>query len=133
MFKRNPHVRWLAVFAISLCSFAFAQQNLNNNAPATSSDEPELRRLIASFYDLYAKKEAEALTALFSPQSPILASRREMWKRLFQLENYQFSPPAISRIRFQGTMGFARVAVERTTTGVQNNQVRKTDVRADLT
>ncbi len=133
MLNRKLRVRLLAILTISLYSFAFAQQNLSSNASATSNDEPELRRLIASFYDLYAKKEMEAMAALFSPQSPILVSRREMWKRLFPLETYQFSQPAISRIRFQGAMGFARVAVERITTTAQNNQVRKTDVRADLT
>jgi CHAT domain-containing protein len=126
--RNRLHDIFLLVWMAGLLSPFVGAQSAPNDAVA---DEAAIRRLVATFYDLHAKKDLDAMTALFSPQSPILAARREMWTRLFPLESYQFTTPIVSRIRFQMPAGFARVAVERTATDARDSQLRKTDVRAD--
>jgi tetratricopeptide (TPR) repeat protein len=54
-----------------------------------------------------------------------------MWRRLFEIETYQFSQLSITRIRFETGRAFARVAAARTTVNTQNNAVRQTEMRVE--
>src|SRR5262245_66518461 len=108
--KRNLLFLQLAIVTISLWSTGFAQQNLSADNPAGSNDEAALRKLVQTYFDLFAKKDIEAITALFSPQYPIIGSRRNIWQRVFPFENYEFSPQVIYRIRFEGNWACARLS-----------------------
>ncbi len=131
--SKNVTIPLLTVlFLLCLCCSAFAQPATGNSS--ASADEAALRNLVIRYFDAYAKKDLDALAALWSARSPIIASRRAMLQRMFGLEDYQFSQPAISRIRIEGDQASSRVVVERDTISLRGNiaPIRKTTVRADL-
>jgi CHAT domain-containing protein/tetratricopeptide (TPR) repeat protein len=120
----------IAVILYCTCCPAFAQQAANYSA----KDEAALRNLIVRYFDAYAKKDLDALAALWSNESPVIASRREMLRRMFGIEDYKFSEPVVSRIKIEGDRASSRVVVERSATSVSSNvpSTRNTAVRADL-
>jgi len=120
------------ISAVCLCPSALAQQLAP--AAASSPDEVALRALVVKYFEAYAKKDLDAITSLWSPASPTGASRRELLQRMFPIEDYRFSEPAISRIKIEGGAASARVTVERSATSVRgaSTSIRKSTVRADL-
>src|SRR5215471_8390450 len=90
----------IVVSVICLCHSVFAQQLAPAGAP--SPDEVALRALVVKYYDAYAKKDLDAITALWSKDAPGIASRRDLLPRMFAIEDYKFSEPAISRIKIEG-------------------------------
>ncbi|HEV2664659.1 MAG TPA: nuclear transport factor 2 family protein, partial [Blastocatellia bacterium] len=85
------------VSVICICFSALAQQLAPGGAP--SPDEVALRSLVVKYFDAYAKKDLDAITALWSKNAPGVAPRRDLLQRMFAFEDYQFSEPAISRIK----------------------------------
>src|SRR5262249_41829051 len=120
------------VSVICVCLSTFAQQLAPSGA--LSPDEAPLRALVVKYFDAYAKKDLDALTPLWSKDSPIIASRREMLQRMFAFEDYKFSAPEISRLKLEGGNASARVVVERDATNVRATtiSIRKSTVRVDL-
>jgi CHAT domain-containing protein/tetratricopeptide (TPR) repeat protein len=125
----------LPAIALGCALASVAQQTAGGDPAASSGDEAALRSLVLRYYDSYARKDLEGIAAVWSRESSIFASRRELLRRNFASENYAFTEPSISKIRIEGTIATARVVVERTATGIRadSNAVRKTTVRADLT
>src|SRR4030095_6164087 len=99
-----------------------------------SPDEVALRTLVVKYYDAYAKKDLDAITALWGKDAPGFASRRDMLPRMFAIEDYRFSEPAVSRIRGARGSDSARVFVERDAMSlrVPSAPIRKSAVRSDL-
>ncbi len=131
MFHR---VRLLLTIVSVIClSLSVRAQQL---APGVESapDEAALRSLVVKYFEAYAKEDLDALTALWSKDSPTGASRRQLLQRMFTIEDYRFSEPVISRIRIEGNNASARVTVERDTTRLRGSStsIRKGTVRADL-
>jgi len=120
------------ITVICLCLSAFAQQLASGGA--SSPDEVALRALIVRYFDAYAKKDLDAITSLWSQASPTGVSRRDLLQRMFAIEDYRFSEPAISRIKIEGGQASARVAIERDAISVRGSStsIRKSAVRADL-
>ena len=129
MFNRKDHRPMLAVLAFCLAALIAVHSAAAQNGDA--GDDEALRALVIRYFELYAKKDQEAMAASWSASSPIINSRRSAWQRLFEVENYQFSRLAISRVRVEGERAFARVAAERTAIGAQNNVIRKTEIRVE--
>jgi CHAT domain-containing protein/Tfp pilus assembly protein PilF len=121
----------LAVFSIA--PVVAGQQKLAPAGTSTSADEILVRQLIQRYFDLYEKKDIEGLTGLFSSQSPILSGRRELWTRLFPVENYKFAQPAIARVRVAGNEAICRVSTVRTVSLTNGETQRITDLRAEYT
>ncbi len=122
----------IVVSAICLCRFAFAQQPANG--AASSPDEAALRALVVRYFDTYAKKDQDALAALWSKDAPGIANRLGLMRRMFAIEDYKFSEPAISRIKIEGAAASARVVIERNAISVQGSStsIRKSMMRVDL-
>src|SRR5262245_54914144 len=120
------------VFVICLCLSAAAQQLAPGGAP--SPDEVALRSLVGKYYDAYAKKDLDAITALWSKDAPGVASRLDLLRRMLTIEDYRFSEPAISRLKIEGGAASARSFVERDAINlrVPSLPTRKTTVRSDL-
>ncbi|MGH9936349.1 MAG: tetratricopeptide repeat protein, partial [Blastocatellia bacterium] len=120
------------VCIICFCLSAFAQQLAPGGA--SSPDEVALRALVVKYFDAYAKKDLDAIAALWSKDAPGVAYRRDLLQRMFAIEDYRFSEPAISRIKIEGGQASARVAVERDAIIVRGSStsIRKSAVRADL-
>ncbi|MGE0126938.1 MAG: CHAT domain-containing protein [Blastocatellales bacterium] len=116
---------------IFLCLSAVAQQPANG--AALSPDEEALRGLVVRYFDAYAKKDLDAFTTLWSKEAPAIASRRDLLRRMFAIEDYKFSEPTISRIKFEGGKASARVVIERETASLRGSStsIRKSTVRAD--
>src|SRR5262249_10585225 len=127
-------MRLLLTFVSVICisHYAFAQQLAPAGAP--SPDEVALRMLVVKYYDAYAKKDLEAITALWGKDAPGAAYRRDMLPRMFAIEDYRFSEPAISRIKVEGGRASARVFVEREAISLRgpSTSIRKSAVRSDL-
>jgi CHAT domain-containing protein len=102
------------VSVICLCLSAFAQQLAPSGAP--SPDDVALRALVFKYFDAYAKKDLDAVMALWSKDSPGVERRRDQLQRMFAFQDYQFSDPAISRIRIEGWKASARAFIERSVT-----------------
>lgn len=110
----------LTIVSITCLSFhASAQQLTPGGAP--SPDEGALRALVVKYFDVYAKKDLDAVTALWSKDAPGVASRRNRLQGMFAIEDYRFSEPAISRIKIEGGQASARVAVERDATRLRGS------------
>src|SRR5215475_8754285 len=88
------------VSVICICFTASAQQLAPGGAP--SPDEVALRSLVVKYYDAYAKKDLDVITALWSKDAPGFAPRRDLMRRMFTAEDYRFSEPAITRIKVEG-------------------------------
>ena len=121
----------LGLIVIFLTQAMIAQQNLNAGGARATADEAAIRLVIERYFDLYQKKDLDGLAALFSPNSPILSSRRELWERLFPVENYKFSELQISRIRVNGDRASTRISTARTSTLIQEQSSRVIDLRAE--
>ncbi|MGH9769696.1 MAG: tetratricopeptide repeat protein, partial [Blastocatellia bacterium] len=117
---------------ICLSLSASAQQRAPSGVLAPA--EAPLRALVVKYYDAYAKKDLDAITALWGKEAPGVAARRDMLQRMFAIEDYRFSEPAISRIKIEDGYASARVAVEREVTSIRGSSIsiRKTAVRADF-
>jgi tetratricopeptide (TPR) repeat protein/CHAT domain-containing protein len=102
----------VSVICISLP--AFAQQLAPGGAP--SPDEAALRALVVKYFDAYAKKDLDAIMALWSKDAPGGDARRLRLNGRFADEDYQFSEPVISRIRIEGAHASARALIERRVT-----------------
>jgi tetratricopeptide (TPR) repeat protein/CHAT domain-containing protein len=102
------------VSVICICLPAFAQQLAPGGAP--SPDEVALRALIVKYFDAYAKKDLDAIMALWSKDAPGGDARRLRLNGRFADEDYQFSEPVISRIRIEGAQAVARALIERRVT-----------------
>src|SRR5262247_1573353 len=102
------------VSVICICLPAFAQQLAPGGAP--SPDEVALRTLIVKYFDAYAKKDLDAIMALWSKDAPGGDARRLRLQGRFANEDYQFSEPVISRIRIEGAHASARALIERRVT-----------------
>jgi CHAT domain-containing protein len=120
------------VSVICLSLYASAQQLAPGGAP--SPDEVALRALVVKYFDAYAKKDLDAITALWGKDAPGMASRRDMLPRMFAVEDYRFSEPAVSRIKIEGGNASARVFVERDAVNIRvpSAPIRKSAVRSDL-
>lgn len=120
------------IYIICLSTHVFSQQS--TNGAGSSADEAALRALVVRYFDAYAKKDLDAITALWSGASPTGVSRRELLKRMFAVEDYRFSEPAVSRVKIEADKASARVVVERDATSLRGGAVsiRKATVRADL-
>lgn len=120
------------VSVICLCLYASAQQLAPGGAP--SPDEAALRALVVKYFDAYAKKDLDAVTSLWSKDAPGVASRRDLLQRMFAIEDYQFSEPAISRIKVEGGAASARLVVERNATRLRGSStsIVNSTVRSDL-
>ncbi|HEU0184836.1 MAG TPA: hypothetical protein VFS27_05940, partial [Blastocatellia bacterium] len=94
--------RLLLTFASVICLSlsAFAQQLAPGGAP--SPDEVALRALVVKYFEVYAKKDLDAIMALWSKDAPGGDARRLRLHGRFADEDYQFSEPVISRIRIEG-------------------------------
>jgi CHAT domain-containing protein len=99
-----------AVSIICLCLPTLAQQLSPGGA---SPDEVALRAVVVKYFEAYAKKDLDAMMALWSKDAPGVAARRDLLQRMFTFEDYQFSEPAISRIRVEGGHASARALIER--------------------
>src|SRR5262245_37501517 len=99
---------------ICICLSASAQQLAPGGAP--SPDEVALRTLIVKYFDAYAKKDLDAIMALWSKDAPGGDARRLRLNGRFADEDYQFSEPVISRIRIEGAQASARALIERRVT-----------------
>jgi tetratricopeptide (TPR) repeat protein len=102
------------VSVICICLPAFAQQLAPGGAP--SPDEVALRALVVKYFDAYAKKDLDAIMALWSKDAPEGDARRFRLHGRFADEDYQFSEPVISRIRIEGAHASARALIERRVT-----------------
>jgi tetratricopeptide (TPR) repeat protein len=123
------------VACISLSLSVYAQQLAPGGGPSSNAaDEAALRVLVVNYYKAYAKKDLDALTSLWSKDSPTAASRRDLLGRMFAIEEYKFSEPAITRIKIEGGNASARVAVERDATSIRGSTItgRKSSIRADF-
>jgi len=120
------------VSAVCLCLSASAQQLAPGGAP--SPDEAALRSLVVKYFDAYAKKDLDAVMSLWSKEAPGVAPRRDLLRRMFTIEDYRFSDPAISRVKIEGGRASARVVIERNTTRLRNSStsIIKSAVRSDL-
>lgn len=130
--RNRPRLSLTIVFVICLCHPAFAQQP--ETGVATSPDETALRALVVRYFDAYAKKDQDALAALWSREAPGAANRRDLMRRMFAIEDYKFSEPATSRIRIEGVSASARVVIGREAVSANGSSVsiRKSTVRADF-
>src|SRR5215470_4607396 len=102
------------VSVICLCLSAFAQQLAPSGAP--SPEEVALRALVVKYFEAYAKKDLDVMMSLWSKDAPGVASRRDLLQRMFKIQDYQFSDPAISRIKIEGGHASARALIERSVT-----------------
>ncbi|HEX5084038.1 MAG TPA: tetratricopeptide repeat protein [Blastocatellia bacterium] len=102
------------VSVICLCVSVFAQQLAPNGAP--SPDEVALRALVVKYFDVYTKKDLDAVMALWSRNAPGIERRRDLLQRMFAVQEYQFSDPAISQIKITGEKASARAFIERSVT-----------------
>jgi tetratricopeptide (TPR) repeat protein len=120
------------VSVICLCLSAFAQQLAPGGAP--SPEEVALRALVVKYYDAYAKKDLDAVMALWNKDAPGVVSRRDQLQRMFAIEDYRFSEPAISRIKVEGGRASARVVIERNVTRRRGSStsIIKSTVQSDL-
>jgi tetratricopeptide (TPR) repeat protein len=120
------------VFIICLCLSAFAQQLAPGGAP--SPGETALRSLVAKYFDAYAKKDLDAVMSLWGKDAPGVASRRDLLQRMFTIEDYRFSEPAISRVKIEGGRASARVVIERNATRLRDSSTSsvKNTIRYDL-
>ncbi len=120
------------IYVICLSTPVFSQQPANG--AASSPDEVALQALVVKYFDAYAKKDLDTVTTLWSGASATGVSRRELLKRMFAIEDYRFSEPAVSRVKVEADKASARVVVEREATSLRGGAVpiRKTTVRADL-
>ena len=128
----RPRLLSTTASVIFLCLTASAQQLAPGGAP--SPDEVALRSLVVKYYDAYAKKDLDVITALWSKDAPGFAPRRDLMRRMFTAEDYRFSEPAITRIKVEGARASARVIVERNTTRPigSSGPIVKSTVRSDL-
>ncbi len=110
----RPRLPSTAISVICLCLSASAQQLASGGA--SSPDEVAVRALVVKYFDAYAKKDLDAVIALWSKEAPGLASRRDLLQRMFAFQDYQFSEPAISRIKIEGDRASARAVIERSVT-----------------
>lgn len=120
------------VSVICICLSASAQQLAPGGAP--SPDEVALRSLVVKYFDAYAKKDHDAVMSLWGKDAPGVASRRDLLRRMFTIEDYRFSEPAISRIKVEGGRASARVVIERDTTRFRDSSasIIKSTVRSDI-
>jgi CHAT domain-containing protein len=130
---RNQARLLLTVICVICFSIPVFSQQPANGA-ASSPDEAALRALVVKYFDAYAKKDLDAIAALWSGASPTGVSRRELLKRMFAIEDYRFSEPAVSRVKIETDKASARVVVERNATSLRGGavSVRKATVRADF-
>jgi tetratricopeptide (TPR) repeat protein len=120
----------VSVICISLS--APGQQLAPGGAP--SPDELALRALVVKYFDAYAKKDLDAVMSLWGKDAPGIASRRDLLRRMFTIEDYRFSEPAISRIKVEGSRSSARVVIERNLTRLTGSSgtIIKSTIRSDL-
>ncbi len=123
----------LTVVSIICLSLSIFAQQL---APGGSSspDEVALRALVAKYFEAYAKKDLDAIAALWGNEAPGVRSRHDAMRRMFTVEDYKFSEPAISRVRIEGGQASARVVVDRDAIVVRGSStsVRKNTARSDF-
>src|SRR5262249_13933953 len=119
------------VSVICLSLYASAQQLAPGGAP--SPDEAALRALIVEYFDAYAKKDLDAIMALWSKDAPGVDARRLRLHGRFADEDYQFSEPVISRIRIEGAHASTRALIERRVTRFRGSSTMNINsVRSDL-
>src|SRR5262249_50424598 len=120
------------VSIICLSLYTSAQQLAPGGAP--SPDEVALRTLVVKYFDAYAKKDLDAVMALWSKDAQGVASRRDLLRRMFTIGDYWFSDPAISRIKVEGGRASARVVIQRNVTRLRDSStsIIKSTVRSDL-
>ena len=120
------------VSVICICLSASAQQLAPGGAP--SPDEVALRSLVVKYFDAYAKEDLDSVMSLWGKDAQGVASRRDLLRRMFAIEDYRFSEPTISRIKVEGGRASARVVVERDVTRLRDssNSIIKNTVRSDL-
>lgn len=133
MLKKNCGFFLLLLAILALGPKVRGQQNLAAPSNSPSVDETSVRQLIQRYFDLYEKKDIDGLSALLSAQSPILSTRRELWTRLFPVENYKFAQLVISRMRMKENQAICRVSTVRTVSLTTGEPVRITDLRAEFT
>jgi tetratricopeptide (TPR) repeat protein len=120
------------VSVICICLSASAQQLAPGGAP--SPDEVALRSLVVKYFDAYAKEDLDSVMSLWGKDAQGVASRRDLLRRMFAIEDYRFSEPAISRIKVEGGRASARVVVERDATRFRDSpaSIIKSTVRSDI-
>src|SRR5262245_34477897 len=119
------------VSVICICLSTSAQQLAPGGAPST--DEVELRSLVVKYFDGYAKKDLEAIMALWTKDAPGSDARLLRLHGMFADEDYQFSEPVISRIRIEGAHASARALIERRVTRFRGSSTMNINsVRSNL-
>jgi CHAT domain-containing protein/tetratricopeptide (TPR) repeat protein len=127
----RPRLLLTVVSVICLCLSASAQQLAPGGAP--SPDEVALRALVVKYFDAYAKKDLDAMMALWSKDAPGGDARRLRLHGRFADEDYQFSEPVISRIRIEGAHASTRALIERRVTRFRGSSTMSINsVRSDL-
>ncbi len=75
--------------------------------------ETQLRNLVESYYAAYQRRDAAAMTALWSVQSPDLAAARKQWETLFATAaRIELKSLSISRLEINEDRARLRVQVE---------------------
>ncbi len=119
------------VSVICICLSAPAQQLSPGGAP--SPDEVALRSLVVKYFDAYAKKDLDAVMALWSKDAPGGDARRLRLHGRVADEDYQFSEPVISRIKIVGAHASARALIERRATRFRGSSTMNINsVRSNL-
>ena len=120
------------VSVICICLSAPAQQL--SPGGATSPDEVALRSLVVKYFDAYAKEDLDSVMSLWAKDAPGVASRRDLLRRMFAIEDYRFSEPTISRIKVEGSLASARVVVERNAIKLRDSSTStvKSTLRSDI-
>lgn len=63
-------------------------QSVTNDSVATgSNNKAELQALIIRYLGFCEKKDLKAMAAMWSPRSPVLDSRRQIWQKMFTIES----------------------------------------------
>jgi hypothetical protein len=124
------------LLTVILVIYSYHSTSAKQLAPGSgpSPDEAALRALVVKYFGAYAKKDLDAVMVLWSKDAPGVISRRDLLQRMFAIEDYQFSEPAISRIRIEGSRASARMFVERNVTRLSGlpTPIIKSAVRSDL-
>lgn len=123
MLNRSPSRLLITLILLSLSCFAFAQQNV---------DEQALRAIVARYFETLVKKDLDAFTSLWSERSPMVASQRQLLQRAFVKSNYRYIEPVISRIKIEGDKASVRIATERTNYDPEMKYFSKSQMKLDL-
>jgi CHAT domain-containing protein/predicted negative regulator of RcsB-dependent stress response len=92
-------------------------------ATQSASQNPAPRALVGQYFAAYARKDLDALTALWSSQSPDLAAHRQSAQQFFAAnDKIVVSNMAIAETKIEGDKARLRVQVEMSSTDVKTGK-----------